>query len=30
MPHKPAIEDLRYFPGALVRRVDRDRQSKSP
>jgi hypothetical protein len=25
----PAIEDLRHFPGALVRRVDRDKQSRS-
>lgn len=30
MPHSPAIEDLRHFSGALVRRVDRDKQSKSP
>jgi uncharacterized protein (DUF1697 family) len=30
VPHNPAIEDLRYLPGALVRRVDRAKQSKSP
>ena len=30
MPHNPAIEDLRHFRGALVRRVDRDKQSTSP
>lgn len=30
VPHNPAIEDLRHFPGAPVRRVDRDKQSKSP
>jgi uncharacterized protein (DUF1697 family) len=30
VPHDPAIDELRYFPGALVRRVDRARQTKSP
>jgi uncharacterized protein (DUF1697 family) len=30
VPHKPAIEDLRYVPGALVRRVDRTNITKSP
>lgn len=30
MPHNPAIEDPRHVPGALVRRVNSDKQSKSP
>ncbi len=30
IPHKPAIEDLRYVPGALVRRVDKADVTKSP
>jgi len=30
MPRNPAIKDLRHVPDALVRRVDRDKQSKSP
>lgn len=30
VPHNPAIEDLCYLPGALVRRVDRSQQAKSP
>jgi hypothetical protein len=29
MPHNPAIEDLGHVPGALVRRVDRDKQSNA-
>jgi uncharacterized protein (DUF1697 family) len=30
VPHDPAIEEVRYFPGALIRRIDRANQSKSP
>jgi uncharacterized protein (DUF1697 family) len=30
VPHDPEIEELRYLPGALVRRVDRKHQAKSP
>ncbi|MEA2827166.1 MAG: hypothetical protein QOG43_1605 [Actinomycetota bacterium] len=30
VPHNPAIEDLRYVPGALVRRIDREHVNRSP
>jgi len=30
VPRDPAIEDLRYLPGALVRRIDNDKRTKSP
>ena len=30
VPHNPAIEELRYLPGALVRCVDRAHLTKSP
>jgi hypothetical protein len=30
MSRYPTIDDLRHFPDALVRRVDRDKQSKGP
>jgi uncharacterized protein (DUF1697 family) len=30
VPRNPAIEELRYVRGALVRRVDREHQTKSP
>jgi uncharacterized protein (DUF1697 family) len=30
VPHKPAIEDLLYVPGAVVRRIDRQNVTKSP
>jgi uncharacterized protein (DUF1697 family) len=30
VPRNPAIEDLRYLPGALVRRIDNDKRTKSP
>jgi len=30
VPHRPAIEDVRYVPGALVRRIDRKNVNKSP
>ncbi len=30
VPHKPAIEELRYVPGALVRRIDKQDATKSP
>jgi len=29
VPHNPAIEDLRYVPGALVRRIDRKNSTRS-
>jgi uncharacterized protein (DUF1697 family) len=30
VPHNPAIEDLRYVPGAFVRRIDRPNINRSP
>jgi uncharacterized protein (DUF1697 family) len=30
VPHKPSIEELRYVPGALVRRIDRSSITRSP
>lgn len=30
VPHNPAIEDLRYIPGAFVRRIDRTNINRSP
>jgi len=30
VPRNPEIEDLRYLPGALVRRIDNDKRTKSP
>jgi uncharacterized protein (DUF1697 family) len=30
VPHNPLIEDLRYVPGAFVRRIDRTSVTKSP
>jgi uncharacterized protein (DUF1697 family) len=30
VPHRPEIEDLRYIPGAVVRRIDRENVSRSP
>lgn len=30
VPHRPEIEDVRYFPGAFVRRIDRASINRSP
>jgi uncharacterized protein (DUF1697 family) len=30
VPHKPSIEDVRYVPGAFVRRIDRKSITRSP
>ncbi len=30
VPHDPAIEELRYLPGAFVRRIDRNDVTRSP
>jgi uncharacterized protein (DUF1697 family) len=30
VPHNPLIEDLRYVPGAFVRRIDRTNVTRSP
>jgi uncharacterized protein (DUF1697 family) len=29
MPHNPEIEDIKYVPGAVIWRIDRDKVSKS-